>query len=82
MFVCSYCQACLGTYTSINQLKEVLNGWCEHKNRPYHIKCVAYHTNRLCSVCREPQFKTNSGWVCSNGHGGAPALEGTECRDG
>lgn len=28
---------------------------------------------RLCSVCSEPQFSTRSGWVCQNGHGGAPA---------
>lgn len=26
---------------------------------------------RLCSICREPQWKTPGGWTCSNGHGGA-----------
>jgi len=26
---------------------------------------------RRCSVCNEPQWKSESGWVCKNGHGGA-----------
>ena len=29
----------------------------------------------LCSVCGEPQFHTDSGPVCRNGHGGAPCRE-------
>lgn len=28
-----------------------------------------------CSVCGEPQFVTDHGLVCKNGHGGAPATE-------
>lgn len=31
---------------------------------------------RLCSICREPQFHTAGGWVCKNGHGGADPIEG------
>lgn len=30
---------------------------------------------RRCSVCGERQFKKTSGWVCKNGHGGAPSKE-------
>jgi hypothetical protein len=29
-------------------------------------------TGTACSVCGEPQYKTPSGAVCQNGHGGAP----------
>jgi len=28
-----------------------------------------------CSECGEPQYKTSSGLVCENGHGGAPTLD-------
>lgn len=40
----------------------------------------------ICSVCGEPQFKTESGMTCQNGHGGAPAqtsvtLTGTATHD-
>jgi hypothetical protein len=31
---------------------------------------------RICSECGQPQFSTESGWVCENGHGGAPPVEG------
>lgn len=31
----------------------------------------AISTGGICSVCKEPQFKTPSGLVCKNGHGGA-----------
>lgn len=30
---------------------------------------------RHCSVCGERQFKKAGGWVCKNGHGGAPSKE-------
>jgi len=33
------------------------------------------YTGTHCSVCGESQFKTPSGIVCSNGHGGAPSKE-------
>lgn len=26
---------------------------------------------RVCDECGEPQFHSPSGWVCTNGHGGA-----------
>jgi hypothetical protein len=32
-------------------------------------------TNTICSVCKEPQYKTPAGPCCTNGHGGAPPLE-------
>jgi hypothetical protein len=28
---------------------------------------------RYCAVCNEPQWKTENGWVCKNGHGSATA---------
>lgn len=28
----------------------------------------------ICSACNEPQFRTDSGWTCKNGHGGADSL--------
>lgn len=40
----------------------------------FHNKQAAETVTR-CSVCGEPQFDTMSGMTCSNGHGGAPALE-------
>lgn len=27
---------------------------------------------RICDECECPQFPSPSGWVCRNGHGGAP----------
>ena len=27
--------------------------------------------HRVCAECECPQFKSPSGWVCENGHGGA-----------
>lgn len=29
---------------------------------------------QLCSICREPQYHTPSGWTCKNGHGGVDPL--------
>lgn len=28
--------------------------------------------NRVCDECGKPQFHSQSGWVCENGHGDAP----------
>lgn len=33
------------------------------------------YTGTTCSICQEPQFMTESGVTCANGHGGAEALE-------
>jgi hypothetical protein len=33
------------------------------------------NTNQRCSICNEPQEDTPSGWTCTNGHGGAPAIK-------
>jgi len=33
---------------------------------------------RRCSICEQPQWKGGSGWVCKNGHEGAPPLEDPE----
>ena len=41
-----------------------------------HIVANAW-TGGACSLCGEPQFNTYSGVTCSNGHGGAPAVEGS-----
>lgn len=42
------------------------------------VKAIAHAwTGGACSLCGEPQFKTDSGVTCSNGHGGAPAVEGS-----
>lgn len=38
-------------------------------------------TGGVCSLCGEPQFNTTSGITCSNGHGGAPAAEGSDVDD-
>ncbi len=32
-------------------------------------------TGLVCSVCKEPQFKTPGGDSCAKGHGGAPGVE-------
>jgi len=32
-------------------------------------------TGKLCSVCREPQYKSYGGDTCKNGHGGADPLD-------
>lgn len=32
-------------------------------------------TGKLCSVCREPQYRSHGGDVCKNGHGGADPLD-------
>lgn len=40
-----------------------------------YVKGRKAPTQLLCSVCQEPQFKTPSGAVCKNGHGGAPGVE-------
>lgn len=36
------------------------------------LEALGHEQPRLCSVCDEPQFRTRSGWGCTNGHGGAP----------
>lgn len=37
---------------------------------PEFAAITSIESNRLCSVCREPQFESPSGTTCPNGHGG------------
>lgn len=78
MFVCAYCRSCSGSSDSVSGFKYILSSWCTYNGRNYHKECVKYHANRLCSMCKETQFETASGWTCKNGHGGAPVLEGED----
>ncbi len=42
---------------------------------PGKLNVRVKESTRKCSVCSKPQFHTRSGWVCENGHGGAPPKE-------
>lgn len=46
------------------------------KERP-NIK----YTGEICSVCGLPQFDCPSGITCTNGHGGAPAVEQSQAKE-
>lgn len=37
--------------------------------------CSEYTPERRCSVCTLPQWESPGGWVCGNGHGGAPSMD-------
>lgn len=59
------------THTSDNAY---YNGKYQHQaNRP--VPAVHSHLSSLCAICHEPQFFSNSGICCINGHSGAPSYE-------
>jgi hypothetical protein len=55
------------------KLCAVMNGWQDNQVPTNEsIELPTYETQH-CSICDSPQFMTDSGITCHNGHGGAPS---------